>query len=251
MKILFVGDGLLDTDLYPLVNAGASVQTWGVCRALAKRGHEVTILKRSDVSQEEEIVEGVNLVGIKLKGQIMSSTPFVLHFAQITSALYFSLRSIKLIDNIRPNCLCLMSRYSGFFPSGLKMPIVYIMHSPDALGYFKAYSVSANILNSVLFYFKKSIENRIMNNSACVIVLNKYNEKYLKTRGITCVERIPNGIDADTYSNKGDENYVLYAGRFDWNKNVISLVKVFSEIVFGTSKLRTPPCWSREARNTY
>jgi glycosyltransferase involved in cell wall biosynthesis len=232
MKILFVADGLLDTDKYPLTNKGASVQTWGISRELAKRGHNVIILRRTNADEGVETVEGVTLVGIKLKGQIMDSTPFVSHFAQIVSSLYFSLKSVKLIQKYKPDCLFLMNRYSGSFPSALKIPTVYIMHSPDALGFFKDYSISANMLNSVLFYFKKSVENTIIQNSGRVIVLNKYIENYLKTSGVTQVERIPNGILVENYKNNGDDSYILYAGRFDWNKNVISLMKVFSEIAF-------------------
>ena len=42
--------------------------------------------------------------------------------------------------------------------------------------------------------------------------------------------RIPNGVDIESFSNKGDEGFILYAGRFDWNKNICSLVNVFAQI---------------------
>jgi len=229
LKILFVGDGLLDTDNYPTSNKGASVQTWGNSRELAKRGHEVFIVRRSD-TKGEEIVENVNLVGIEFKGQVTDMIPFLSHLTRMSSSLYFSMRSLELIERIRPNIMCLINRVSGIFPSELKIPKVYIMHSPEALDFFKAYSISANRLNSVLFYVKKAIEKRVMQKSDRVVVLNRYIERYLRMKGLRNVVRIPNGINAEEFSNKGEEDFILYAGRFDWNKNVVSLINAFAKI---------------------
>jgi len=226
---MFIGDGLLDTDKYPNVNKGASVQTWGISRELAKRGHEVSILRRSPVDGMKT-VENVKLFSIKFTGQVIDSTPFISHLAQIISSLYFSLKAVKLIEKNSPDCLCLMNRNSAFFPSSVKIPKVYIMHSPDALDFFKTYSVSANKLNGALFYFKKIVENHVIENSVCVIALNRYIENFLSSNKKTRVERIPNGISAENFSSNGDENFIIYAGRFDWNKNPISLVNAFSEI---------------------
>lgn len=60
MKILFVGNDLVNTNSYTVPNIGGSVRTWGLFRELAKRDHEVFIVRRSGV-QRKETVEGINL----------------------------------------------------------------------------------------------------------------------------------------------------------------------------------------------
>jgi len=233
VKILFVGNGLLDTDSYPAPNQGGSVQTWGISKELAKRGHEVFIVRRS-VLKGEQNFEHVRLVGVKFKGMEnlvrarFMSFPF--YATRTLSSLYFSMISTKLIQTINPDIVCLIDSFSGIFPAGLNMPKLYIMHVPDALNFFKPYAIYANKLNSVVFYVKKKLEHLIMQRVDKIIALNSYIVQYLRANGFKNVIRIPNGINPEEFVNKGDENYILYAGRFDWNKNVCSLVNIFAEV---------------------
>jgi glycosyltransferase involved in cell wall biosynthesis len=233
MKILFVGNGMLDTDNYPVPNQGGSVQTWGLSRELAKRGHELFIVRRS-ITKGEEIFENVNLIGVNFNGMEnvihprFMSLPF--YATRICSSLYFSMKSLKLVQNINPDILCLIDRFSGVFPAYLKTQKLYIMHVPDGLDFFRPYSIYASKLNSIMFYVKKGLETSILQRVDRIVVLNSYVEKYLRTKGLGNVIRIPNGISPEEFVNKGDENYVLYAGRFDWNKNICELVNAFAEV---------------------
>lgn len=233
MKILFVGNGFLDTDSYPDPNQGGSVQTWELSKELANRGHEVFVVRRSN-SEGKEIVEDVNLLSIKFRGieKILQarfmSVPF--HVARMFSSFYFSRKSLKFIQTINPDIICLIDRFSGIFPASVATPKLYIMHVPEALEFFKPYAIHANKLNSVLFYIKKSLENAIMHKVDKIVVLNSYIEKYLENAGFSNMVKIPNGVNLNEFSDKGDQNYILYAGRFDWNKNVVSLVNAFQRI---------------------
>lgn len=233
MRILFVGNGLLDTDNYPFPNQGGSVQTWGLSCELAKRGHEIFIARRS-ISKGEQNFENVNLVGIKFKGieniirPHFMSLPF--YVANVFSSLYFSRKTLESIQLINPDIVCLIDRVSGFFPSISNVPKLYIMHVPEALDFFKPYTIYANKLNSVVFYIKKALERSIMLKADKVVVLNGYIEKYLRKNGFSNVVKIPNAINPEEFANKGDEGYILYAGRFDWNKNVCSLIEAFAEL---------------------
>lgn len=233
MKLVFVGNGLLDTDCYPIPNQGGSVQTWGLARELAKRGHDVSIIRRSSV-EGKEIVERVNLISIKFKGTEsiipthFMSVPF--YITRMFSSLYFSKKSKELLQKIRPDIICLLSMFSGILPSSLSTKKLYIMHVPDGLGFFKSHSINANGLNAIMFYVKKGLQNSIMSRVEKVVVLNRYIEEYLRNRGFSNVLRIPNCIDPEAFRNGADENYILYAGRFDWNKNVCSLLSAFAEV---------------------
>jgi len=233
MKLVFVGDGLLDTDCYPYPNQGGSVQTWGLARELAKRGHEVFIIRRSD-KEGREIVENVNLVNIKFKGfenvirARFMSLPF--YCARICSSLYFSGKSKEMIRKISPDFIFIIDMFSGILPSRLNVKKVYIIHVPDALDFFKSYSIHASKLNAIMFYIKKHMQNSIMLRATKIIVLNHYIEGHLRNCGLNNVVIIPNGINPEEFKNEDDENYILYAGRFDWNKNVCSLVNAFTEL---------------------
>jgi glycosyltransferase involved in cell wall biosynthesis len=220
---------MLDTDNYPTSNKGASVQTWGLSKELAKRGYDVFIIRRSDV-KGEAIVDGVNLVSVEFNWQPTNTIGFLSHLTQMSSSLYFSIKSIESIYRIRPDVMCMINRVSGIFTCRLKIPKVYVMHSPEALDFFKAHAISANRLNSVLFYVKKYMESQVIEKSDRVIVVNSYIENYLKKKGFIYVTRIPNGVDVEECSNKGDEHFILYAGRFDWNKNICELVNAFAEV---------------------
>lgn len=234
VRILFVGNGLLDTDNYPDPNQGASVQTWGISQELAGRGNDVYILRRSS-SKHVKKIENVTLVGITfrgienlLKATFMSNSFFV---SRLISSLYFSIKCLKPILHIKPDIICIIDRISGIIPASLVGKKLYIMHVPEALGFFRLYDVRSSSLNSMVFSIKKCIENSIMRKVDKVIALNCYIENYLKRASFANkIVGIPNGIDPNEFENNGDQTYVLYAGRFDWNKNVCSLVNAFIKI---------------------
>ncbi len=229
MKILSVGNGTTHADSYPTPNVGGSVQTWGISKELAKKGHEVYILMRSD-TKGEETIEKVNLVRINFKG-LDDLTRIFSHLYSVgalISRFYFSKESIKEIIGINPDIVCLIDRFSGIFPARLNIPKIYVLHLYNALDFFRAHSIHAHRLNSILFYVSKIAENSVMREVDKTVVLNSYIEEHLRTKGVNNIVRIPNGVDSERYANEGDENYLLYSGRFDWNKHVETLVEAFS-----------------------
>lgn len=233
MKLVFVGNGLLDTDCYPTPNQGGSVQTWGLARELAKKGHDTSIISRSG-TEGRQIVDCVSLVGVKFKGsENLISAPFMsvpFHVTRILSSLYFSTRTTELLRKIRPDIICILDMFSGILPSNLDTRKIYVMHVPDGLNFFKAYSIYANELNSIMFYVKQVVQNSILLKVDRIVVLSSFIEEHLKQCGFKNVVKIPNGINPEGFRDGEDKNYILYAGRFDWNKNVCSLVRVFAEL---------------------
>jgi glycosyltransferase involved in cell wall biosynthesis len=229
MKIIFIANGLIYSDNYPSPKLGGSVQTWGVAKELAKRGHEVCIIRRHTIDRTN--IDGVNLVGIDFKGIDTKIRPrtYLFYMFALFSQIYFSGKSLKIIENYKPDIICLIDRISGIFPSYLHIPKVYIMHVTEELDFYKSFSIHADKLNSVMFNVKKFITNKILSNVDGIVVLNSFIEGYLSKR-YENVYKIPNGIDIENFSNNGDESFILYAGRFDWNKNVCSLVNVFAQI---------------------
>jgi len=231
MKIAFVGNGTLMADTYPAPSVGGSIQTWGFSRELAKRGHDIYIIRRDSLNGKT-CVDNVKIVGISFSS-IDAWTP---HFSYpyflgtLFSQLYFSKKAMNLIEHIRPDVICLIDRFSGLFPSYLNVAKIYIMHVAETFNFYKSHSIYANKLNSIMFFIKKIAENKVLRQVDKIVVLNTFIEKHLKEIGYENVCKIPNGIDSGNFSNNGDEKFILYAGRFDWNKNVCSLVNIFAEV---------------------
>lgn len=230
MKILFVGNGVLRSDQYPIPDIGGSVQTWGLSKALAERKNDVYIVRRGN--EQNQKVQGVTLISIPFKGieNIMPSYSAPFFMSVVASKIHFSGKSLKKIIGVDPDIICLTDRFTGIFPATLALPKVYIMHVPEILDCFKPYDIRANKLNALLFYVKKRTETSVMKRADKVVVLNTFMKNYLETKGFTNLVKIPNAVDTQQFTDNGDKNYVLYAGRFDWNKNVCSLVEAFSEI---------------------
>jgi glycosyltransferase involved in cell wall biosynthesis len=231
MRVAFVGNGLYFADDYPTPKVGGSVQTWGISRELAKSGNEVYIIRRSNV--REVVFDNVRLLGIDFFNIDRLALPFW-HYISYASAymsqFYFSKKSFDIIRKIKPHVVSLIDRFTGIFPLLLKLPKIFILHVPEALDFFKPYSISINKLNIINFSVKNMAESKIMRSADKIVVLNRFIERHLKGMGYKNIIRIPNGVDAENFWNKGDEGFILYAGRFDWNKNVSSLVDAFVEV---------------------
>ncbi len=228
MRIVFVGNGLVATDQYPTPGVGGSVQTWGVAKELAKRGHEVTIIRRSNIADIQ--VEKIQLLGVNFRGLDDWFPPYSIgyHSGAIISGLKFSKSCLKIITEIKPDILFLIDRASGFFPSRLRLPKIYIMHTPETLDFYRPYAVKGNILNSIVIPLKKVLEDKVLKAADRIVTLNSSIRKHLEFRGFDYTVQIPNGIDPNEFSDRGDHTFILFAGRFDWNKDVASLVGTFS-----------------------
>src|SRR3989339_1503285 len=114
----FFGKRSFGSDNYPNVNFGGSVQTWGLSKELAKRGHEVYIVRRSQRGGEER-AENVRLVGISYKGMednLPTSNVFF-HIFLLFSKLYFSMKSRRVIKRIDPDIICYIDRQTATFAS--------------------------------------------------------------------------------------------------------------------------------------
>ena len=231
MKITIIANGLLYADNYPAPNQGGSVHTWNLCRELAKRGHEITILRRGKSITLVEL--GIKLVGVNFKGLEslfkFQSTPY--HIGSYFSRIQFSKSAAEFLSKNRPDLIVLIDRFTCLIPLKLNIPSIYIMHSPDALEFFRNDAIHANPMNSILYYIKNRVERHILSNVDEIVVLDKSIKTYLRKLGLKSVTRIPNAIEINHFcEDTEDQNYVLYGGRLDWNKNVDSLVYEFAKL---------------------
>lgn len=225
MKILFVSPGVLYSEKYPFERAGSESVIYGISKEMIKQGHEVYITGRFDNSKEkEEIVDGIQFVNIRT----LHLEDEIIH--QIGSTLLYSKAAAKKIKQINPDVISLNERFSAYFPSKLDIPKTFTTHNPDAMAFYKDFALKSNRLNYIFFDVKKRIEEDVMSRSDMIVALTRSIRDYLRENGFTNTSIIPNAVDTERYTNTGDDNYILFAGRLSRVKGIPYLIQAFSEI---------------------
>lgn len=226
MRIVFVAPGISYPSQHQFEDAGLEAVMYGLSQEMVAQGHEVYILGRFDsfLDKEYKTIEGVQFVNVSIPHLRDKS------LYEIGSALVYSRKAASKIQEIDPDLISLNERFSAYFPSKLNIPKTFTTHVPEAMGFFKQFAVKSNVLNHLLVPFKKVIEEGVMRRSDMIIALNRTIEDYLHTRGFTDTCVIPNAIDVKKYENKGEGNFVLYAGGFRKVKGVNFLIEAFAEI---------------------
>lgn len=226
MRILFVSPGGLYSKNYPFERGGTQSQIYGIAKEMVKQGHEVYVTGRFDdfKGKEFETIDGIQFINIRtphLKDEIIY---------EIGSALVYSKAAAKKIKQIKPDVISLNERFSAYFPSKLDIPKTFTTHNPDAMAFYKDFAIESNRLNYAFFDVKKRIEESVMSRSDTIVALTKSIRDYLHKRGFTNTGIIPNAVDAEKYTNKDDENFILFAGRLSKVKGIPYLIQAFSEI---------------------
>lgn len=226
MRVLFVAPGYLYSEKRPFECLGSESVIYGISREMIKQGHEVYITGRFGNFKKKElkIINGIQFVNIltpHLKDEIIH---------QIGSALLYSKAVAKKIKQLNPDVISLNERFSAYFPSKLNIPKTFTTHNPDAMAFYKEFAIENNKSNYFFFNIKKRIEENIMSRSDIIIALTNSIKDYLYENGFTNTTIIPNAVNHKKYENKGDENYILYAGRLSKVKGLPFLIQAFSNI---------------------
>lgn len=228
MKILYVLDSGLKVaaDYRSEYQMGAiEQQIFGLAKELLAKGHTVFIIRRWDNSKEMEKIDGVNFVNIDVPftqrnfQESLSLTKVPIVFAE---SLLFSVKAYRKIREINPDIVNTSTLLTGYFISQLRMPIsrkVFITHDYDVISF-----------QTVFSGFKRKMLKSIMTNSDKVVTLNEGMRNYLNAWGFRADAIIPNALNLKDYKNKGDESFILYAGRLVPHKRVEDLIKAYSDI---------------------
>lgn len=226
MKIVFVSSGMLGAENYGSKEqrAARELQILGISKELVCRGHEAFIIRRWYGSEEIEATNGVKIVNV--------GTPYLRdkRFGQVASIMLFSLGATRKIKKLKPDIVCLIDRFSGYFPSKLKIPKIFIASTHDAFGYVKKYEMDRRKINHIFFHIKRKMEENIMHRSDATISTTESIQEYLVQRGITNTYVIPNSIDPDDYYESKEDNFILSAGRLVEHKGIQYLIKAFSKM---------------------
>lgn len=202
----------------------------GLSKEFAARGHNVYITGRfsCDATTESESPDAITYVNI--------GTPDLkdARAYEIFSSLLYSRVVHGKILEIKPDVIALVERFSAYFPSKLDLPKTFTVHSPDAMEFYRHFALEYNRLNRVFFSVKRRVEEGVMANSDSVVALTKSIEDYLRSKGFSDTTVIPNAADPNEYSDQGDGDYILYAGRLNKVKGVSCLISAYSRICSST-----------------
>ncbi|KGK98088.1 hypothetical protein LI82_10135 [Methanococcoides methylutens] len=224
MKIVFICQSASHSKTRPFGRGGTDSQIYGLSSKMAMQGHDIYVLGKfngDDWKDDGILTDHIKFINIKspyLKDAIIGET---------FSALLLSYQMRKAIKKNKPDVLVLSSRFTAYFPSKLKIPKIFVTHNPDAMEFFKNFSVESHWFNNIYYYFKKYIEERVMHNSNMIVALNKDIQNYLNENGHSNVCIIPNAIDVNKYKNETDKNFILYAGGFRKVKGLECLLEAF------------------------
>ncbi|MFC1893700.1 glycosyltransferase family 4 protein [Chloroflexota bacterium] len=227
MRIVFMSTSVLYHRKRPFGRGGTDSQEYGIAVEMAKRGHDVYIVSQfygSDWKEYKDTIKKIHFVNI--------SAPYLkdVMIGETASAFMLSHKSVNEIERIKPDVINLTGRFTAYFPSNLNIAKVFITHHPDAMSFYKKFAVENNWLNFFFFPFKRKIEESVMHRSDVIIAIDKDIESYLYGRGFHDICVIPNAIDNDKYTNKGDDNFILYTGRFSKRKAIGFLIEAFSHV---------------------
>jgi glycosyltransferase involved in cell wall biosynthesis len=216
MKIAFVSAGTVIYDDFKNETqlGGTEHQILGLCRKLAKKGHEVYLLRRWYEGPDEEQIDGINIVNISspnLPDNIVEKVP---------TKIIYSILAADRIKAIRPDVLNMTGKSSSYGLCKLAIPKVHA-----ALFNLGGMRSEYFRLRSIV---ERRLELRILKYADVVVVRNRDSKDYLEKRGIKAVV-IPVGVDINKYSPKYSEGkYILYGGRLASEKGVNLLLKAYA-----------------------
>lgn len=221
MKIAFISaGGYMDKEDYVRGNLlGTEYQIFGLSKELAKRGHEVYILRKWYKSIIEN-VENIKIWGFK-------STDYRKSGLRLTfSKLRFSRIAAEAIKDEGFNILVIIDPFTSYFTFKLSVPKVLVTHSqiPYEL-------LPPEVLTNKNFLLRKIrsiIQRNIFNNADVIVALNSTIRDYLKSSGYKAIS-IPNGIEIENYTPRYlEDGCILYGGRLVRSKGCQYLIKAYS-----------------------
>jgi len=225
MKIVFISSSAYYNRVRPYGYGGTDSQEYGISKELVRKGHQVYIVGNFSLEQLSECISKgseINFINIP------SPYLFDNFTGDLASALVLSKKIAKAVRGIKPDAIIINSRLTGYFPSKLDIPKVFVTHHPDAFDFYRDFAVKSNKLNYFMYPIKKTIEYDVMKHSSVIIALNNYIHDQVTCMGFEDVRVIPNGISVNKYFSGVEKHYILYAGGFRKVKGIEQLIEAYS-----------------------
>lgn len=228
MHVAILGHGSSFWDRFPDPSSGREVQVWGIAKELARRKHEVTLVKAGG-SDGMIAADGVDIVTLG-NGSIASSFRDVEDASLMNESISFSRRAARFLEKLGPDVLCLHYGPSGLYPGGLTIPYSYTFHVADTMFWGRREVLLSDFASYPRSMYAALIERRSAERAGRLLVLNECMARHTHLVWDRPSQVVPCGVDEMTFKDLGDDGHVLYAGRLDRNKNVEHLVRAYAAL---------------------
>lgn len=172
----------------------------------------VRVVQRAPQKEPEALVQGSKNCGITRE------------------SLEFSADVADSVKELNPEVLSLHYGLSGRDVSRLGIPYTYTFHVPDVMATFRRRVLGQEFSTYPVSVLELITELDVASGACARFALNRDMARYIERNlGWQCGV-IPCGVDTSSFYSRGDEGYILYAGRFDWVKNIEVLLKAYSRL---------------------
>lgn len=228
MQVTMLGYGTSFWDAFPNPCSGREIQIWGIARELARRGHEVTLVKAGE-ADGTTTVDGVDVVSLR-HGQARTAFQNFQDGSLMSEALSFSRKASSYLEGVRPDVLCLHYGISSSHLESPSIPRSYTLHVADVM-----FSARRDFLQGDFAHYPHTVFNSLMERRSAkradgLVVLNQKMSDYIHQAWRRPAQVIPCGVDEERFTDLGDDRYIVYAGRLDRNKNAEHLVEAYAAL---------------------
>jgi glycosyltransferase involved in cell wall biosynthesis len=214
MDILFVTAGATSAhaDFEQDNLSGTESQIRGVAYELARQGHRIQILRRGKINSDTKIHNNIEIKTIS-----GNSIPRV---SDIPTKLWFSRKVENYIKKENPDVVNITMKYSAIFSCRVPHPVVHFaFNNPADIVY------NANLINRIT---TGTVEKWVASQVDGIVVRNNAAFEWASEHSSSIVRQIPCGIVPGEYQDRGDNQYILFGGRFVDVKNIDHIIRAYS-----------------------
>lgn len=236
----------------PDVADGITQVVYRLTRALAKKGHDVSVYASNALDLHGKGRTEIDSSPTYIGGVKVRYFPYLLRYGTIllTPSMFYSVRDdIKEFDVIHiHDARCLQSAVTTYYAELFNIPTVFQPH-----GSFKSPFPSGRLRKLSRLFIDTLYAEKVFKRASKIVALSQTEAEQYRVIGVPDekIEIIPNGIDLSEYDDlppKGsfkkkfsiddDEKIVLYLGRIHESKGLNLLAEAFSVVSKELEKVR-------------
>ncbi|MDI6846758.1 MAG: glycosyltransferase [Candidatus Bathyarchaeia archaeon] len=231
---------------------GITQVVYRVTRALAKKGHDVTIYASNALDLHGRERAEIDSSSAYIDGVKVRYFPYLLRYGTIffTPSMFYSVRDdIKEFDVIHiHDARCLQCAVTAYYAELFNVPVVFQPH-----GSFKSPFPSGRLRKLSRIFIDTLYAEKIFKKASKIVTLSQTEAQQYRGMGVPDekIAVIPNGIDLSEYGDlppKGffkkkfsindDEKIILYLGRIHESKGLDLLTHAFKIVSKDLSNVR-------------
>jgi glycosyltransferase involved in cell wall biosynthesis len=224
---------------------GITQVVYGLTRALAKKGHDVTVYASNALDLHGKGRIEIDNSPAYIDGVKVRYFPYLLRYGTIffTPSIFYSVRDdIKEFDVIHiHDARCLQCAITTYYAELFNIPIVFQPH-----GSFKSPFPSGRLRKLSRLFIDALYAEKVFKKASKIVGLSRLEAEQYRGMGVLeeKIEVIPNGIDLSEYGDlppKGsfkkkfsiddDEKIILYLGRIHRSKGIDFLIEAFAHLI--------------------